>query len=1016
MRTYRTFISLLVLLLLFSNSLIAQISKGGVPPSFKYALKGSSETLSIEHVPIPFSKEELKALDRYNQENAGSPPCFAKNIEVDYNMGNSGDWTTLPDGQKIWRMRIIADGANAIILSYSNFLIPKGASLFVYNAEHTQVIGSFTFETNPLGGSFSTEMIAGDDVILEYVAPKEKSEENYTSISIDGIGYVYDYVYVSHLTHESDKQSKSGESGSCMVNINCSEGENWQIEKKGVCKMLMYLSQEGGWFLCTGTLVNNTAQDLTPYLVSANHCYAGATDADLRKWQFIFHYESPTCSNEEPTDSQTLVGSYFRANTPTEGGSDGLLLELASKVPTEWNVFYNGWDISGDITSGGGVGIHHPAGDLKKISTFESYSSSTWPSSPPGATDAHWSLKFIATENGKSVTEGGSSGSSLFNANHLIIGTLTGGNSTCANPNGSNYYGKLWYHWDKYGNSPSTQFKTWLDPLNLGVKTLQGIDYNPLSPRVEADKRDIAFTRETELNIPSQAKVIIINGFNLTSEIAVSTKEPFEVSFDEKSWGTKTFLPSDGGSLFIRYVPTIIGNQIDTIKLTNDEVNYTLYIIVSGSSCRDIVLPENIPNAQIETSYETSITATGNTAPFVYYLTDGTLPNGISFDDSGKVSGTPTESGLFTFTVTAVDQHGCNEAKEYNLNVECGVISNFPYTKNFENATIPSCWTEDYVSGQTSWAYGRGGIVNGIPTEAHSGSFNACLSSGNYNNNTTKLITPPLDLKSLANPTLSFWHAQAAWVNDQDELRIYYKTSAQGEWNLLAEYTQDIPSWTLEIISLPESSSEYSIAFEGTSNYGYGIVLDDISIFSPSIEVTPDLLLFNGGTIGIASEPKIVSIAGTDLIDSISVKTNPPFTVSSNGVTWDTSCMLNSTGGNLYVQYTPQISAAKSDSIMLTSTDIVKKIDLGGTTTNIENTVNSSVSAYPNPFTNELTVTWDGYCEGISIVDVTGQVIYSSNVSKGCSQISIPTSNWNAGIYVVKLKLSGAPILKVIKR
>ena len=102
---------------------------------------------------------------------------------------------------------------------------------------------------------------------------------------------------------------------------------------------------------------------------------------------------------------------------------------------------------------------------------------------------------------------------------------------------------------------------------------------------------------------------------------------------------------------------------------------------------------------------------------------------------------------------------------------------------------------------------------------------------------------------------------------------------------------------------------------------------------------------------------------------------------------------------------------------MLTSTDVVKKIDLGGTITGVKDMVNSDISTYPNPFTNELTVKWNGRCEGISVVNVTGQVVYSARISSGLVQTVIPTSKWNAGVYFVKVNQGDSfKILKVIKR
>ena len=1014
----RKFISFLVLLLLYGNGLFAQVSQGGTPPSFKYSSKSLDKTLCVEKVPVSFTIDELKAADRYNQEYLGAPPCFAKNLPVDFNMNNSGSWTVLPDSQKIWRLRIKADSAVAIILSYKNLFIPKGGSLFIYNAEHTQVIGSFISETNPVGGPFSTEMVAGDDVILEYVVPKSETKKEEPNISIDGVGYVYDYVNVNYLT---GSEKGYGDSGSCMININCSEGDDWQTEKKGVCKMLMYLSDGSsgtGWYMCTGTLINNTAQDLTPYILSANHCYDGASDEDLLKWQFEFHYEAPGCDNATPTQTNIAVGCYFRAHTPLDKGSDGLLLELTSEIPSDWDVYYNGWDIRDIVTEGRGVGIHHPAGDLKKISSFDTYESSTWPGDEMGAVDAHWLLTFVSTEHGHSVTEGGSSGSPMFNPNHLVVGTLTGGNSACTNPSGTNYYGKLWYHWDQYGDSSNTQFKTWLDPLNLGVKTLNGIDYNPSSPRITVDKKNVAFTGATELNVPTTADTVVVSGFNLTKEIVVATKAPFEVSYDGETWKDSTSLPVDGGKLLVRYTPTIIGNQADTVIISNTDVGASFLVQVSGSSCPDIILSSDaLSNAQIETSYEATITATGNTAPFTYSLTGGALPNGLTFNESGAISGTPTESGLFSFVVTATDAYGCTGTKEYELYVICYIINSFPYTEDFEEGNIPTCWSEDYASGNVSWSFKTGSITDGIPETAHSGTTNACFNSSNYDKDATKLITPQLDIENLSNPTLTFWHAQAAWITDQDELRVYYKSSALGEWKLLAEYTQDLSDWTMEVIPLPEPSSEYFIAFEGTSHYGYGVVVDDVSVISPSITVNPSILTFSNGIIGSPSDSQVVTVVGDNLTDSIVAVTNLPFNVSNDGVAWDTTCVLDSTGGNLYVRFYPQSLDTKSDSIQLTSTGVVQKIDLGGTATGIGNITNTGVSVYPNPFTNDLIVKWTGSCEGLSVVNTTGQVVYTTRIAQGCTQLSIPTSKWNSGVYFVKLEQNKSnKVLKVVKQ
>ncbi len=139
-----------------------------------------------------------------------------------------------------------------------------------------------------------------------------------------------------------------------------------------------------------------------------------------------------------------MIGVTKKANGPMSGGSDFLLLELNSAVPEAYNPYYNGWN-RGTPSGSSGVGIHHPGGDIKKISTYTTGLSSCTPnvSGEIMATNAAWCLGWASTTNGTGVTEGGSSGSPLFDSNGRIVGTLSGGSSTCANPTAGDAYGKF---------------------------------------------------------------------------------------------------------------------------------------------------------------------------------------------------------------------------------------------------------------------------------------------------------------------------------------------------------------------------------------------------------------------------------------------------------------------------------------------------------------------------------------------------------------------------------------------
>ena len=147
--------------------------------------------------------------------------------------------------------------------------------------------------------------------------------------------------------------------------------------------------------------------------------------------------------------------------------------------------------------------------------------------------------------------------------------------------------------------------------------------------------------------------------------------------------------------------------------------------------------------------------------------------------------------------------------------------------EGFEGGVIPGGWSQEIVVGTTEWTYINGGHSSN-PAAAHTGSFNAHFY--NSSDESAKLITPEINLGTANEGILTFWHTQAVWAGDQDELKIYYKTSSGGTWILLEHYTENITAWTERIITLPDPSTTYYVAFEGIGHYGYGVCIDDVII------------------------------------------------------------------------------------------------------------------------------------------------------------------------------------------
>ncbi len=443
-----------LLILMSVNKSFSQINIGGEPVSFTKNINLSDIDKVFLQAP---SISALEMQDNFSEKN-GQEQRIGLSITAELSPENAGTWTEFKDGSKIWRLEIVSEGAKAIGLYYDRFSIPKAGKLFIYSEDKKQLKGAYSSINNPKKQEFATEIILGNRVILEYNQPAFVTEK--LDIFIGEIAYIYRGIASFEKGTNWTEPSED-----CEVNVNCSPiGDNWQDEKRGVARML--LTNNGEQFWCTGTLVNNTNQDCTPYFLTAYHCSGNASASDHNKWIFYFNYESNSCTtpSNEPS-SNSITGCTIKSASDIEGGTDLQLLELNSDPPQSYNLFFNGWDISTDA-SASGVGIHHPHGSIKKIST---YSSSLQTGTYTGAaSNAHWKVYWSSNDNGWGVTEGGSSGSPIFNNNGLVVGTLTGGLASCTAQSDPDYYGKMDKHWTY------SDLSTYLDPENTGVSNLQG--------------------------------------------------------------------------------------------------------------------------------------------------------------------------------------------------------------------------------------------------------------------------------------------------------------------------------------------------------------------------------------------------------------------------------------------------------------------------------------------------------------------------------------------------------------
>lgn len=454
--------TLLFALITFTNSLFAQQGDGGRPKSEKNTLS-DNKTIDKREFAEP-DINTLRAEDALNDSLKTGPWRFGYNHSVGLNLSNSGTWITRPNGDQIWRLHIACENALTVNLTFKDVQLPEGNELFVYNTDKSFILGKFT-AYHLYKGALGTELVPGSSAIIEYYIPAKNSQQQ-ASLTLETVTHGY-------RTAKQFIEKAFNGSGTCNMNVNCPDGSTWTNQRNGV---VMLVSGSNGF--CSGSLMNNVSNNGKPYVLTANHCYSNPAS-----WIFRFKWEAPSCTN--PTSSPSflsLSGAVLRSRrTP----SDFCLVEITgglvnNTIPTSYTPYFSGWDNTGQIPTSATC-IHHPAGDIKKIS-FDDDPLTV--SQGMNSTEANATWKIYWDRN--TTTQGGSSGSPLFDQNHRIIGQLWGGGASCTNLTAADYYGRIANSWSPAGSDSTSQLKYWVDPTNSGASFIDG--YDPTnSPNITLD-------------------------------------------------------------------------------------------------------------------------------------------------------------------------------------------------------------------------------------------------------------------------------------------------------------------------------------------------------------------------------------------------------------------------------------------------------------------------------------------------------------------------------------------------
>ena len=357
-----------------------------------------------------------------------------------------------------WTRTFRVPAAHGLALFLDAVELPDEAQLIVANAGREKRFG--TAEVSAKKRLF-TGFLPGETITLTYRGPLPET----TPFRV----YRLDHVYRPELW-DGGLEKGFGDANDCHVNANCPAGDGWADEKSGTARITVVVAEGVGF--CSGNLINNTARDGRPLLLTGYHCFDGFTPIwDL--WLTDFGYAFAGCDSEpaEPVPTESFVGVDFRAG---RFETDFLLLEIIDPDFIAEDHYFAGWDRSeGDVT---GVvrHFHHPQGDVQKVSVSDAGGMEirpnqiNWNSGRTTPPFHHYEAYFPIGS-----FEPGSSGSAFFDADRRIRGQLNGGNPSCTPGQTEAFVGRFDISWDA-GDTLTARLREWLDPLNTGALTLDG--------------------------------------------------------------------------------------------------------------------------------------------------------------------------------------------------------------------------------------------------------------------------------------------------------------------------------------------------------------------------------------------------------------------------------------------------------------------------------------------------------------------------------------------------------------
>ncbi len=666
--------------------------EGPVGPTL--AEKATNSLSAFNANTVDETKERAEDLVR---EEEGLPPRFAIPQLVSINPETDGSWENLDSGYQLWRLRVQAPGALSLNFGFTGYELPKNSRLSIYPTDYVGLedvrgVRVFTEFDNDAHGELWTPVVISDDVVIELLIPAA-SRGDYT-LRLGSINNGYRFF----------GEDLFDKSGSCNNDVICPIGDDWRSEINSVG----VISTGGGTF-CTGSMLNNTAEDGSPYFLTANHC--GINTANDQSLVVYWNFQSPVCGQQgggSLSDFQT--GSTHLASS---SASDFTLVLMDDPVNPDHNVTFGGWDRSdNDATSA--VAIHHPNTDEKSISfEYDPTTTTTYLQNAVPGNGTH--IRVTDWDDG--TTEPGSSGSPLYDQNHRVIGQLHGGYASCSSQT-SDWYGRF-----------SVSFPAiaqYLDPLNTGDMAIDtfdpgavGLKVTPSSPFISQGNSGGPFT-------PSSKDYTLVNQSDFPLNYSVTS---------DANWAT---VADGSGTLAVggtAIITVSINSNADAFGngTYNGRISFLNLTDGEGDTIRIVNLqvgvPEMVYSYNMDTDPQWTMegqwaygTPTGNGGVDHGNADPSSGATGIyviGYNLNGDYTNDMPETHMTTSAIDITDLSAVSVKFQRYLNVEQPAYDHAHLKVSTDGSSFTSVWSnggEVTDSGWTQYEYDLSAVVAGAST------------------------------------------------------------------------------------------------------------------------------------------------------------------------------------------------------------------------------------------------------------------------------------------------------------